>query len=713
MTKSLFTKISLLACTFFAALPLSFGANNEYIDEKVENLGKLPCTGIELGKITGEYVKLPLITEKLISDAKSGDLEAQKKLFPYCISKEEQIYWLRRSAENGDASSQFGLHFRYKNGADNFPVSQEKSIFWAYKAALNDQINAQVDLAEYYYNKNDIEKAIKWYKRVANETRTSGSMAYPKAVATYTLGEIYLKNTDYDTAILYFTQCINHLNKISLPSKDEFFKTRIPPQEYIEKINGLRKNQTLNQKPQDSRTATDELLESLIKRANDNDAEAQFQLSRAYINATHGAHKDLVEAEIWAQKAIKNGNLKAHNSLGFIRSLNKDKSCIEHYEIAAEAGLDMAQHNLSNYYTTGKYVAQDNIKAFEWCKKASEQGLGAAQQKLAFCYFLGIGCAKNYDLAEIWAEKAIKNGMPRAHEILDAIGTIKNTKNNQNDPQTFFTAGQIYESTKDVKADIQETLIWFVEGARRGNKDCRSKIKSLAHSDTILADFLFNYRGANPVNNGIYHHEIHGGPRQVMLQAFQVVKDGVLIKGIDMFPAMADYSSTPDKIIFVKTSRQYADLDFLDAGYYIYDGTYSYVTVNGSTKRIHAFKECYTYNTNVHFPHNEELISKTALGNMMCSYFGHPIVGESYRYELGYNITLKIAQTLSEGVLVYGEYQGWPDPNFKCDRLILIKTKSQYVDDDLLKPGNYRCLGIEQYTTVRRANKAVYLFEEQ
>lgn len=400
MTKSLFTKISLLACTFFAALPLSFGANNEYIDEKVENLGKLPCTGIELGKITGEYVKLPLITEKLISDAKSGDLEAQKKLFPYCISKEEQIYWLRRSAENGDASSQFGLHFRYKNGADNFPVSQEKSIFWAYKAALNDQINAQVDLAEYYYNKNDIEKAIKWYKRVANETRTSGSMAYPKAVATYTLGEIYLKNTDYDTAILYFTQCINHLNKISLPSKDEFFKTRIPPQEYIEKINGLRKNQTLNQKPQDSRTATDELLESLIKRANNNDFEAQFQLSRAYLNGENGAQKDFKEAEKWAKKAIANGDVKAHGLLGDIYLENKNlKEAFQHLLIAAEAGYSEAQLRLSAYYIDVKKDIQNGIK---WAEKAAEQGDKEAIIDLFQYYATG---NKNPKAAQKWLDK--------------------------------------------------------------------------------------------------------------------------------------------------------------------------------------------------------------------------------------------------------------------------------------------------------------------
>ena len=67
----------------------------------------------------------------------------------------------------------------------------------------------------------------------------------------------------------------------------------------------------------------------------------------------------------------------------------------------------------------------------------------------------------------------------------------------------------------------------------------------------------------------------------------QTVDDGVL--------AETELSSlTPERgtsVFFVRTSRRYADGDKLATGFYLCTGMYSYITIRGANKTIHAFAE--------------------------------------------------------------------------------------------------------------------------
>ena len=53
------------------------------------------------------------------------------------------------------------------------------------------------------------------------------------------------------------------------------------------------------------------------------------------------------------------------------------------------------------------------------------------------------------------------------------------------------------------------------------------------------------------------------------------------------------YEDWTDKkgILYIKTSRQYVDGEYLAAGIYLYDGPYTYPTAGGSTKTVYAFHE--------------------------------------------------------------------------------------------------------------------------
>jgi hypothetical protein len=99
----------------------------------------------------------------------------------------------------------------------------------------------------------------------------------------------------------------------------------------------------------------------------------------------------------------------------------------------------------------------------------------------------------------------------------------------------------------------------------------------------------------HPVSEVAYEHDGKN------LQVFQVLKNGVLVTitepkyshtyriGSSLITEHDD--SSKDLNIFVDTSVEYVDKEFLLPGLYQYIGTYSYETVNGSNRTVRRFKQ--------------------------------------------------------------------------------------------------------------------------
>ena len=99
----------------------------------------------------------------------------------------------------------------------------------------------------------------------------------------------------------------------------------------------------------------------------------------------------------------------------------------------------------------------------------------------------------------------------------------------------------------------------------------------------------------HPVSGVAYEHDGES------LQVFQVLKNGVLVTitepkyshtyriGSSLITEEDD--SSKDLNIFVDTSAEYVDKEFLLPGLYQYIGTYSYEAVNGSNRTVRRFKQ--------------------------------------------------------------------------------------------------------------------------
>lgn len=105
-------------------------------------------------------------------------------------------------------------------------------------------------------------------------------------------------------------------------------------------------------------------------RAENGEAEAQFDLGIGYVNGSVGT-VDHKEAACWLLKS-------------------------------AEQGYDVAQFSIGAHYHRGAGVPEDHALAVQWYRKAAEQGNRTAAFNLAYCHEVGEGVAKDFVEAFAW-----------------------------------------------------------------------------------------------------------------------------------------------------------------------------------------------------------------------------------------------------------------------------------------------------------------------
>ena len=105
-----------------------------------------------------------------------GDLMAQNNLGSMYgtgkgtdIDLEKSVYWIKKSANGGNAAAQNTLGCFYRDAVNEFEQNYEKANYWFKKAAENNNALAFKNMAKYYaegkFVKQDYEKAYYWITR--------------------------------------------------------------------------------------------------------------------------------------------------------------------------------------------------------------------------------------------------------------------------------------------------------------------------------------------------------------------------------------------------------------------------------------------------------------------------------------------------------------------------------------------------------------------
>lgn len=196
-------------------------------------------------------------------------------------------------------------------------------------------------------------------------------------------------------------------------------------------------------------------ISELQQKANDGDAQAQFELALCYANGTD-VEKNTELAFDWHKKAAEQGHVNAEFALGLYYLLGKDQmqqtqeivnkwglghnpgenvdpafelAVIQFFAVKVGADDDLAfawlkkaaeqNHAEANYWLGQCYLnsigtAQDYESAFGCFRIAAEQGIAESQYPLACCFFEGKGIEQNDELGLQWCEKAAERGIATA-----------------------------------------------------------------------------------------------------------------------------------------------------------------------------------------------------------------------------------------------------------------------------------------------------------
>lgn len=167
-------------------------------------------------------------------------------------------------------------------------------------------------------------------------------------------------------------------------------------------------------------------LAELENRAREGDADAQFQLGRAYFRG-EGTPKDEAQALTWLEKSAGQGDADAMTSLGFFHArgiavpLDEEKAAAW-FRQGAEAGSLQSKLNLGLLLRQGKTIRLSNEESLRLMEEAAWAGLPEAQSYLGQLYYTGDRLLRpDYAKAEPLARQAAKNGDPAAQNIMGLL----------------------------------------------------------------------------------------------------------------------------------------------------------------------------------------------------------------------------------------------------------------------------------------------------
>ena len=318
--------------------------------------------------------------------AENGNADSQNKL-GYMYSKgegteqnfTEAVKWWKQAADQYEASAAFNLGIMYYAGGDSIEKDEKESEYWLDIAANNGY--AKDDIADYFYNVNDYDKAIKWYKSSAEE---GNLYAQKKLGYIYYNGEGIEQN--YEEAFRWF--------KMAAYEDDSYAQMRLSIM--YNHGYGIDENK-------------EEALYWCKRAADQGDAGAQNRFGCFYFDG-EGVEQNYEEAVKWFKlSAEQEYNLAQYNladSYYYGKGVEEDKEEAEcWFEKASENGYEKSK--IANFY----YNEDDYEKAFKWFKLSFEEDNDEdSAYELGKLYFYGDGCTQDKSKAEELFEQYVTDG---------------------------------------------------------------------------------------------------------------------------------------------------------------------------------------------------------------------------------------------------------------------------------------------------------------
>lgn len=223
--------------------------------------------------------------------------------------------------------------------------------------------------------------------------------------------------------------------------------------------------------------AGQEFLKETIKKAEEGDAQSQYQLANQYWLGW-GVPQNPAEAVKWYTKAADQGSVQAQYSLAEIYANGEGveqnhSEAMKWYSKAADQGNVDAQTALGYIYTSGQGADQNYTEAARWYTKAAEQGNADAQLMLGTLSVKGWGVKQNYEAAVKWYQKAAEEGLSEAQKNL----------------------GVMYANGDGVDQDPEKAVYWYKLAAEQGDPDAQFNLSvRYARGHGVMEDYVEAYK---------------------------------------------------------------------------------------------------------------------------------------------------------------------------------------------------------------------------
>ena len=230
-------------------------------------------------------------------------------------------------------------------------------------------------------------------------------------------------------------------------------------------------------------------ISELQQKANDGDAQAQFELALCYAKGKD-VERNMELAFDWHKKAAEQGHVNAQFALGLYYILNMGRiqqvnECLNKWILVETMQKVNPALNLAFSHAMGiNFSGADNDLAFTWLKKAAEQNHAEANYWLGICYRDGIGTECNNELSFECYKKAAEQGYEDAYywlalcyhegkgieqsDELAAEWITKAVEHVKVEPEAYLLLGNLYAHGKGVQQNDELAFKWYEKAAEKG-----------------------------------------------------------------------------------------------------------------------------------------------------------------------------------------------------------------------------------------------------
>lgn len=299
----------------------------------------------------------------------------------------ESMKWYLSSAKLGVPEAQFAVGAAYSLGWLESKDGKQEALRWYQLAASQGNIEAQAIIAQYYLDGNGVakneEEAKKWFRKAAENGHAESAFKLAELLLAHAEpGKI---SREVEEALIWLRKAADLGNaEAQLNMGYMALAGGYVPQDLGAAASWWKKSaangnteaknfisEEFYASQQKGPYSKQELVMLYIKATEQGDAQAEWEISRAYADGSTLKENKLESAQ-WLRKAAGKGHL-------------------------------VAQCNLADAYLSGEGVEKNPAMAFELFQKAANRGDNYAQIKLASFYQNGLVCKTDLTEALKWA----------------------------------------------------------------------------------------------------------------------------------------------------------------------------------------------------------------------------------------------------------------------------------------------------------------------